>query len=183
MNTKPQPYDIIPDIHGYAANLTQLLDLLGYRVIDGYYQHPERKVVFLGDFIDRGPAIRETLQIVKAMVDNKAALAVMGNHEYNAICYHTAAPADHPLKGDFYRPHTEKNIGQHEATLRAFEGRGDELAAYLKWFEKLPLFLDMDGFRVVRLLGRSRDHGVGRLNGYDAACCPPDADKDPRHAR
>ena len=46
------------------------------------------------------------------MKTRDAATAVMGNHEFNAICYHTPDGA-----GDFLRPHTEKNTRQHGATL------------------------------------------------------------------
>ena len=69
MKTKQQHYDIIGDIHGYADELCDLLARLGYHERNGIYQHPERRVVFVGDFIDRGPKIRKTLQIVRAMVD------------------------------------------------------------------------------------------------------------------
>ena len=62
-------FDLIGDIHGYAAPLRRLLGKLGYEEINGCYHNPNRKVVFLGDFIDRGPAIRETLMIVRAMID------------------------------------------------------------------------------------------------------------------
>ncbi len=128
MKTKPQPYDIIGDLHGYAEPLRALLAKLGYVESGGFYSHPERKVIFIGDFIDRGPKIRETLQIVKAMTDAGTALAVMGNHEYNAICYHTPDG-----NGGYYRPHTEEKTAQHEATLRAFEGRETILARRLEW--------------------------------------------------
>ena len=137
-------YDIIGDIHGYAGKLKALLNVLGYDERDGCYRHPERRVIFLGDFIDRGPEIRETLRIARAMVERGYALAVMGNHEYNALCY--AKPDG---KGGFFRPHTEGNVNQHAATLEAFEGRQDEWHGYLEWFAKLPLFLDMGGLRVV----------------------------------
>ena len=61
-------YDIIGDIHGHADELEELLQKLGYQLRDGVYSHPEnRKVIFLGDYIDRGPKIRETLHIVKNM--------------------------------------------------------------------------------------------------------------------
>jgi hypothetical protein len=70
-----QKYDLIGDIHGYANELKALLTALGYSRQDGVYRHPERKVIFLGDFIDRGPGIRETLHVVKGMVDAGAALA------------------------------------------------------------------------------------------------------------
>lgn len=51
-------YDIIGDIHGQASTLEQMLLRLGYRDEGGVFRHPERKVVYLGDFIDRGRAQR-----------------------------------------------------------------------------------------------------------------------------
>ena len=74
-------YDLIGDIHGHADELVQLLETLGYSNSDGAYRHPERQVIFLGDFIDRGPKIQQVLSIVRPMVQNQTALAVMGNHE------------------------------------------------------------------------------------------------------
>src|ERR1700716_1625633 len=82
-------YDLIGDIHGHADEMVQLLEALGYRKRGTTYAHPERKVIFLGDFIDRGPKIREVLEIVRPMIEEGKALAVMGNHELNALAYHT----------------------------------------------------------------------------------------------
>ena len=48
-------YDIIGDIHGCAKTLSVLLDKLGYVLESGIYRHPIRQVIFLGDFVDRGP--------------------------------------------------------------------------------------------------------------------------------
>ena len=64
-------YDIIGDIHGHADKLEELLKMLGYKYSGGHYGHLDnpRQAVFVGDFIDRGPAIRRTLEIVKGMVD------------------------------------------------------------------------------------------------------------------
>ena len=76
--------DLIGDIHGHADKLEELLLKLGYAKNNGAYSHPHRKVLFVGDYIDRGPKIRETLEIVKSMVDSENAIALMGNHEYNA---------------------------------------------------------------------------------------------------
>ena len=56
--------DFIGDIHGHADKLEALLIKLGYFKVNGAYSHPHRKVLFVGDYIDRGPKIRETLQIV-----------------------------------------------------------------------------------------------------------------------
>ena len=55
-------FDIIGDIHSHADELEILLERLEYVEVNGVRQHPEgRRVVFLGDFIDRGPAIRRVL--------------------------------------------------------------------------------------------------------------------------
>ena len=138
-------YDIIGDIHGHADSLELLLQKLGYKKIKGIYQHPEkRKVIFVGDFIDRGPKIRETLHLVKDMCDSGNAEAVMGNHEYNAICYH--AKDD---KGNYFRKHSTKNLSQHSMTLAQFFFYSEEWKEYLEWFKTLPLFLEHDDFRVV----------------------------------
>ena len=67
-------YDIIGDIHGHADELQALLEILGYQ----QGSHPEgRKVIFLGDYIDRGPKIREVLETVRGMVDAGQALAIL----------------------------------------------------------------------------------------------------------
>ena len=80
-------HDIIGDIHGHAAELKSLLTRMDYKETNGVWQHPSRKAIFVGDLIDRGPAIREVLHIVRNMIDNDQTLAVMCNHEYNAIAY------------------------------------------------------------------------------------------------
>jgi hypothetical protein len=136
-------YDIIGDIHGYAGPLKKLLEKLGYIETDGTWHHLHSKVIFVGDYIDRGPAIRETLQIVKGMADNGNAIALMGNHEYNAMAYHYETPQG------FLRKHDEKNIKQHELTIEQFRGHENEWEMYLKWFYTLPLFFEDKGIRVV----------------------------------
>lgn len=82
-------YDVIGDIHGQFDKLQALLRCMGYEQRRGAWRHPSRTAVFVGDFIDRGPHGVETVQAVRAMVDSGAALAVMGNHELNAIAWHT----------------------------------------------------------------------------------------------
>jgi hypothetical protein len=137
-------YDLIGDIHGHADALLKLLQQLGYSEQDGVYRHAKRQAIFLGDFIDRGPKIRETLNIVRPMIDSGAALAVMGNHELNALAFHTP----HPKRpGEYLRPHTDKNIAQHAETMSQIPA--GELASYLDWFRTLPLWLDLEGLRVV----------------------------------
>lgn len=138
--------DFIGDIHGHAFELVLLLTKLGYHNNKGYYAHPEgRQVVFVGDYIDRGPYIRKTLEIVKDMCDNGTAQAVMGNHEYNAILFHTP----NKKNGAYYRKHGYKEIKQHIETLKQFKHHQDEWNMYLEWFKKLPLFIETENYRVV----------------------------------
>src|SRR6218665_961103 len=106
-------YDLIGDIHGHASELKMLLKQMGYSSKDGVWQHPERKIIFAGDYIDRGPEIRETLQIVRSMTDAGAAHAIMGNDEYNALAF-----SYHHPEGGYIRPHNAKNTHQHSATLK-----------------------------------------------------------------
>jgi len=139
-------YDIIGDIHGFADKLKDLLSSLGYSADGDGFCHPQRQVIFLGDFIDRGPKQAEVLRIVMAMVAKGAAQAVMGNHEFNALAFHTEHP---PNSGQYLRPRSEKNTQQHKAFLQAFDGDASGLQEVLNWFMTLPLWLDLGGVRVI----------------------------------
>ena len=68
-------YDIIGDIHGYADALEALLGHLGYSQTGGAWRHPGRQALFVGDFIDRGTKQRESVDLVRGMVDAGTAQA------------------------------------------------------------------------------------------------------------
>lgn len=156
-------YDLIGDIHGCCQSLRALLARLGYTEADGLYRHPSRTVVFLGDFIDRGPQQREVIDLVRRMIDAGSAQSVMGNHEFNAIAYYMRDEAN----GDYLRPHSEKNQRQHQAFLEAYQGTPGDYADVISWFRILPLWLDLGGIRVihacwdVKLINRIRDFQDG----------------------
>ncbi len=137
-------YDLIGDIHGHAEKLVRLLERMGYQKDGEGYSHPERKAIFLGDYIDRGPEIRRTLRIVRTMVEQGTARAILGNHEYNAVCY--ATPDG---KGDWLRKHGEKEMKQHKETLDQFAANSEDWKNHLEWFKTLPFFLELDGLRAV----------------------------------
>jgi protein phosphatase len=81
------PFDIIGDIHGCNAELTELLSKLGYaRDEAGIYRHAQnRKAVFLGDLVDRGPDIPGVLRTAMSMDKAGTALCVPGNHEMKLL--------------------------------------------------------------------------------------------------
>lgn len=148
-------YDIIGDIHGHADELVELLSQLGYVEQHDCFRHPTRKVIFCGDFVDRGPQIPDVVRIARAMVENESALAVMGNHEFNVIAFHTPDP-DRP--GEFLRRHNDKNVRQHAATTSQFETA--ELHDALQWFSTLPTSLELDELRVVHACWSDRHRTI-----------------------
>ncbi|MBV7329868.1 polynucleotide kinase-phosphatase [Chloroflexi bacterium TSY] len=90
------PFDIIGDVHGCADELETLLNSLGYRWQSApnlgqgryprIYFHPEgRKAFFLGDLVDRGPRILDTVQLVCHMVNQGSALCIPGNHDVKLV--------------------------------------------------------------------------------------------------
>lgn len=94
---EPGPFDVVGDVHGCLDELCALLEQLGYRPDApsapaardaGFahavppWRHPAgRRVVFVGDLVDRGPRIADTLRLAMAMCEAGTALAVPGNHD------------------------------------------------------------------------------------------------------
>lgn len=80
------PFDIIGDIHGCRDELADLLETLGWAV-GGTREAPEithpegRRVIFLGDLVDRGPDSPGVLRVAMSMVAAGTALCIPGNHE------------------------------------------------------------------------------------------------------
>ena len=137
-------YDIIGDIHGHAQALHRLLDKLGYAREAQGYRHPNRKTLFVGDLIDRGPDQREVLETVRAMVDSGQARMVLGNHEFNAIGWYFRNSTDEPL-----RIHSEKNFAQHQTFLEAVGADSPLHREWVEWFMTLPLWLKLDELNLV----------------------------------
>jgi protein phosphatase len=93
-NKKEQtgPFDVIGDLHGCADELRVLLGRLGWERYgvevseppwgDECWRHPAgRRAIFLGDLVDRGPCVLDTVRIVRNMVAAGNAFCVAGNHD------------------------------------------------------------------------------------------------------
>lgn len=148
-------YDIIPDIHADFTRLVSTLRRLGYHEDSSGWFHPEgRKAAFLGDFIDSGPKNLKVVKTVRSMVEAGNAVAIMGNHELNAILYHTPGESwlgqRFPDKRDgFMRANDEDNRRQHATFLKAAEKCPGEAQEALHWFMTLPMFIDLGDLRLV----------------------------------
>jgi hypothetical protein len=146
-----QGYDVVGDIHGHADALRRLLHELGYEVFDGALRHPERQMIFVGDFIDRGPQQREVLRIARSMCEAGTARAVMGNHEFNAIGWVTQNK-----DGAFLRKHSPKNANQHANFLSQIGENSEAHKDAIDWFRTLPVWLDLPGLRVIHACWHDR---------------------------
>ncbi|MTT30585.1 bis(5'-nucleosyl)-tetraphosphatase PrpE [Terrilactibacillus sp. BCM23-1] len=74
-------FDIIGDIHGCYDELIHLLKAMGYVWENNVFKHPDRrKIVFVGDITDRGPASLNCIRLVYDLVQSEKAIYVPGNH-------------------------------------------------------------------------------------------------------
>lgn len=91
------PFDIIGDIHGCYDELCELLVSLGYKIEKENYEIIEqpvcqlddtkRRLVFLGDLVDRGPNSPAVLKMVMNAVQKGIAFCVPGNHDVKLLKY------------------------------------------------------------------------------------------------
>jgi protein phosphatase len=80
------PFDIVGDVHGCYDELMELLAKLGYQFAADRLVPPDgRRLVFVGDLVDRGPKIPEVLKLTMDAVEQGTALCVPGNHDMKLL--------------------------------------------------------------------------------------------------
>lgn len=133
------PLDVVGDVHGDDAGLLRLLDRLGYRA-DG--RHPAgRRLVFVGDLVDRGSDSVAVARRVAEWVAAGRAHVVLGNHELNLLL-----GKRRPGNEWFYGEPQYDREGRLLPQRLAVAGERRELLAF---FATLPLALERDDLRVV----------------------------------
>jgi hypothetical protein len=149
------PLDLIGDVHGEIDALEALLTRLGYNARG---DHPQkRRLVFLGDLVDRGPDSPAVLDRVQELVARGRAQSILGNHELNIMLGSRKVG-----NGWFHNepePLDRSNIiipqrGLHDAPSRA---------RALAFFRALPIVLERSDLRLVHACWHS-DHLV-RIRG------------------
>ena len=92
------PFDIVGDVHGCFDELMDLVQKLGYAVTRsvGHFgdpsgddlgdpfdvTHPQgRRLVFVGDLVDRGPNSPDVIRFVRSLVQAGRGFCVAGNHD------------------------------------------------------------------------------------------------------
>lgn len=130
--------DIIGDIHGEYDALITMIENLGYD-LEG--NHPNnRKLVFIGDFCDRGPDSPAVILLVKKLIENGNAQAVLGNHEINLLNKEAKDGAG------WYFPKREIKDGEYEPFKRVSDVEREVIYDFLS---NLPIALERGDLRVI----------------------------------
>ncbi len=161
------PFDIIGDVHGCASELVDLLARLSYRVSISHRAAgahvevecpPGRRVVFVGDLVDRGPRSPDVLRIAMAMVAAGQAFCVPGNHDAKFLRW---------LQGRNVKPThgLDTTIAQMAAEPPAFH------AAVKGFLENLPVHLWLDGGALAVAHAGIEDAMIGKASGQIRHFC------------
>ena len=110
------PIVAITDIHGQRSFLERLMKRLEERP-----EWPECSVVFVGDYVDRGPDVQGTISLILDLARRRKApvTAVMGNHDLALT--RAARLDDGPLSRYWVERYQEAY--DHAATFRSYLGR------------------------------------------------------------
>ena len=127
--------DIVGDIHGEYQAFCDLLQALGY---DNNGIHPKgRRLVFVGDLVDRGPNSPQVVEDVMRMVDAGNAQCVLGNHELNILM-------ELPKDGNGWLSEEYEQISQEKGWRYEWEQSAtpEQYQRFLAFFATLPLGLE-----------------------------------------
>jgi hypothetical protein len=133
------PIDIVGDIHGEIDALEALLERLGYR---SNGSHPDnRRLVFIGDLVDRGPDSPGVVKRVRELVENHDAQFILGNHELNLLVNDIKDGS-----GWFFDERFERDCENYAPFARTPESERESLRAFLS---EQPVALYRNDIRIV----------------------------------
>lgn len=131
-----EKYLCVGDIHGRNDLLQRLLKR-------AEAEYPEHRLLFLGDYVDRGPDSFSVVDTIKKLCEAGRASAVMGNHEAMMIDY---------IKTGMEKPDIwlmnggNKTMHSYMETTGDYTHRGFKIACsrsgHLDWLKSLPLFYE-----------------------------------------
>ena len=150
------PLDIIGDVHGEIEGLEQLVHKLGY---DADGNHPDgRRLVFVGDLIDRGPDSPAVLQWVSRLVAAGKAQCILGNHEINLL---------HGVLRDGNAWYIDPEAESRYPAKRVDPRQKAEIRRFLS---TLPLALERDDLRVVHACWHPES--IAKLRSHESEGLP-----------
>jgi len=130
---------VIPDIHGYAQTLQALLDQIRPSKTD--------HLIFLGDYIDRGPNSKGVIDIIRKLQNSgHKVTALLGNHEEFLLkSLHLAQNKKGFLSA--FKPNKVKKEWMEfggKDTLKSFGTKRIENITqdYIDWMKKLEYYIE-----------------------------------------
>ncbi len=124
---------VVGDVHGCYKTLVELLE----RIVK---IAPSDEVYFLGDLIDRGPRIKETVDYVMDLFSKEIARVIRGNHE-EMLLLSLADPA-------YFETWWYNGADQTLASFGAKTLR-DISPKYIDFFNSLPYYIEFEDFVLV----------------------------------
>ncbi|TJX14584.1 serine/threonine protein phosphatase [Tissierella creatinini] len=119
---------VIGDIHGCYEDLQELLGKIKPDL-------RKDKIIFLGDYIDRGKDSYSVIKLLKGLQEKHGKnhiVLLRGNHEQMAI---------DNIEGGYYR-----SFNGFDTTVRDFKRNNESIADYLDFFQSLPLYHEDEDF-------------------------------------
>lgn len=128
---------VIADIHGHFDALQRLKREFGYNPI-------EHQLIYLGDYIDRGPYSCEVVNEVMRQVLEEGAIALLGNHERMMLNALTSEQNKNRINDMLL---WQINGGQK--TLDSYKSGKRAMKTHLKFLATLPLYVENDHYLFV----------------------------------
>lgn len=132
MASVPRQIFAIGDIHGCAAELRRLIAILPLT--------SDSTLVFLGDYVDRGPASREVIETILALKEEYEVVTLTGNHEAMLTDF-LADPCSSRAGTFFYN-----GGGATLASYSTGDGDYDIPTDHIEFFESLRLVYQTDDY-------------------------------------
>lgn len=143
----------IGDIHGRADLLKRMQAMI--RRDAAAARATRNMVVYLGDYIDRGPFVRDSIDaVLNGLDENIETICLRGNHEQLLLSF-LDDPSILPMWLDFGGLWTMMSYGVHPGNIRISEQRAIDLreelllkmpAEHLRFFRDLPLQIRLGSY-------------------------------------
>lgn len=122
---------VIGDVHGCYNELKEMIETLEEA---GKYIKGVDKLVFLGDYIDRGKDSRLVIKFIRNLQEKyDNVVALMGNHEDILLNY-------------LYEDDSTWTWNGYETTMESYKGFDKQFKSDVQWMKALPLYHEDDNF-------------------------------------
>jgi hypothetical protein len=162
--------DIVGDIHGLYDDFVLMIESLGYTVENGIIKHSQnRKILFLGDVVDRGQKSIEMLKLVYNSVTYGGHFAIIGNHENKILQF--------KKHYDKFGKVNASSFASSETVLELLKLDHREMMKYIAFIEKLPAYYtigdialvhaNIDWFQPNKVVKSNLMYGNGKVRETD----------------